>query len=294
MTDAGCGPFIDDAELASASFGQGRVVGEPAEMALLAASVANGGVQPDPYVVRDVRPASAEAGPLDTILDSSPPGEGHQVMTADTAAAVRALMVDAVQGPLGQAYAGSANVVHYGISGVDTAGKTGTAQRGGDLPPHSWFIGFVPAGPDDTRASPSRSSSRAPVRGRLTAAADCRPDHGRMAPSGRRRLGTSAPDRWGIVGAQGAAPSPDPERMGVDSEERPGTGRAGQRQRRARDHRQARRGPAGAGRRCCARATSSSRTCPASARRCSPRRSAGASAAASGGSSSRPTCCPPT
>jgi peptidoglycan glycosyltransferase len=129
-------------------------------------------------MVRDVRPASAETGPVDTILESFPPGAGHQVMSPETAAAVRSLMVDAVQGPLGQAYAGSANVVHYGISGVDTAGKTGTAQRGGDLPPHSWFIGFVPAGPDETPgiaiavivegAGPG-SVTAAPIAGRIMA-----------------------------------------------------------------------------------------------------------------------------
>jgi peptidoglycan glycosyltransferase len=32
---------------------------------------------------------------------------------------------------------------------VTTAGKTGTAERGEGLPPHSWFIGFARAGEDD-------------------------------------------------------------------------------------------------------------------------------------------------
>ena len=56
-------------------------------------------------------------------------------------------MVDAVHGPLGAPYAGAANVANYGIGGVQTAGKTGTAERGEGLPPHSWFIGFVAAEP---------------------------------------------------------------------------------------------------------------------------------------------------
>jgi peptidoglycan glycosyltransferase len=54
-------------------------------------------------------------------------------------------MVDAVHGELGRLYAGAGDVTRYGVSGVSTAGKTGTAERGPDLPPHSWFIGFVPA-----------------------------------------------------------------------------------------------------------------------------------------------------
>ena len=31
------------------------------------------------------------------------------------------------------------------VPGVPTAGKSGTAQLGGDAAPHSWFIGFAPA-----------------------------------------------------------------------------------------------------------------------------------------------------
>jgi peptidoglycan glycosyltransferase len=54
-------------------------------------------------------------------------------------------MVDAVQGPLGRLYAGAGSVSLYGVSGVSTAGKTGTAQRGAGQAPHSWFIGFAPA-----------------------------------------------------------------------------------------------------------------------------------------------------
>jgi peptidoglycan glycosyltransferase len=54
-------------------------------------------------------------------------------------------MIDAVLGPIGRAYAGAGDVTRFGISGVQTAGKTGTAERGPGLKPHSWFIGFAPA-----------------------------------------------------------------------------------------------------------------------------------------------------
>jgi len=74
----------------------------------------------------------------------------RSVVSRQTADEVRAVMVDAVHGPLGAPYAGSANVALYGISGVQTAGKTGTAERGNDLPPHSWFIGFAAAQPGAT------------------------------------------------------------------------------------------------------------------------------------------------
>jgi peptidoglycan glycosyltransferase len=54
-------------------------------------------------------------------------------------------MVDAVNGELGRAYAGQGDIQLYGISGQQSAGKTGTAQLGGEAAPHSWFIGFAPA-----------------------------------------------------------------------------------------------------------------------------------------------------
>jgi peptidoglycan glycosyltransferase len=54
-------------------------------------------------------------------------------------------MVDAVHGQLGRLYAGGANVANFGIDGVQTAGKTGTAELGEGQAPHSWFIGFADA-----------------------------------------------------------------------------------------------------------------------------------------------------
>jgi cell division protein FtsI/penicillin-binding protein 2 len=73
-------------------------------------------------------------------------GGGEQVVSSEAARDVRSAMVDAVHGQLGRLYAGAADVANFGISGVRTAGKTGTAERGPGLLPHSWFIGFADAG----------------------------------------------------------------------------------------------------------------------------------------------------
>jgi len=145
--NADCAPFSDRAELAQASFGQGRVSVTPVQMALLAASVANGGRVPAPYVVRDVRPHAADpaAGPADRVLETYGHVGGDRFVSSEAAAAVRSAMVDAVEGKLGRLYAGAGAVSNYGISGVETAGKTGTAELGPGQPPHSWFIGFAPA-----------------------------------------------------------------------------------------------------------------------------------------------------
>jgi peptidoglycan glycosyltransferase len=177
LTDAGCAAFVDDAELASAAFGQARVTATPIQMALVAATIANGGVMVEPFVVREVRapdPAGASATVTAT-YDS--PGQ-RRVVSPVTADQTRQVMVDAVHGPLGAPYAGAADVARYGIVGVQTAGKTGTAERGGGLPPHSWFIGFVPAQADGTPAiavavivegAGAGSTSAAPIGGRVMA-----------------------------------------------------------------------------------------------------------------------------
>ena len=145
--DGDCSEFSDRAELAQAAFGQGRVAVTPVQMALVAATIANDGVMPQPYVVRDVRAhaASASTGPSDRILETYGGGGGTRVVSSQTASQVRRAMVDAVQAPLGRLYAGAGAVSNFGITGVSTAGKTGTAELGPNTPPHSWFIGFVPA-----------------------------------------------------------------------------------------------------------------------------------------------------
>lgn len=143
--DNDCAAFQDRAELAQASFGQGRVGVTPVQMVLLAAAIANDGVMPAPHAVRDVRAHATDAsdGPTDTVLESYGGGE-RRVVSSEAARQVRGAMVDAVEEELGQLFAGGAAVRTFGVSGVRTAGKTGTAERGPDVAPHSWFIGFAP------------------------------------------------------------------------------------------------------------------------------------------------------
>ncbi len=145
--DGDCSPFSDRAELAQASFGQGRVSVTPVQMALVAAAIANGGSVPVPYVVADVRTHATDpaSGPTDQVLERYGGGGATRFVGGEAAAEVRSAMIDAVQGPIGRAYAGAGAVTRYGVSGVETAGKTGTAELGPGQPPHSWFIGFAPA-----------------------------------------------------------------------------------------------------------------------------------------------------
>jgi penicillin-binding protein A len=150
--DDGCSDFTDRVELASAAFGQAQVVATPVQMALIASAIANDGVMPAPFVVRDARAHAVKpsSGPSGTILERYQGGGGSRVVSSDTAREVRTAMVDAVEAKLGRLYAGQADVSLYGAGDVRTAGKTGTAQRGKGQAPHSWFIGFAPGGSDAT------------------------------------------------------------------------------------------------------------------------------------------------
>jgi peptidoglycan glycosyltransferase len=127
------GGFVDDVELANAAYGQGEVLTTPLQMALVAAAVANGGELMEPrlgtaLVDRQGRVTAIEARSMGRVLDP-----------ASNAAIVEAMTL-AVEGDRGRLYTEGAKV-----PGVLTAGKSGTAQIGGDGEPHSWFIGFAPA-----------------------------------------------------------------------------------------------------------------------------------------------------
>ena len=173
-----CGPFSGDVELASAAFGQGSTFVTPVQMALVAAAVAADGVMPHPYVVRDVRAHAEGSSPSETVLDTLSSGGGTRVMSGETASQVRSAMLDAVNGDLGRLFAGEADITLYGISQHRAAGKTGTAQLGGEQAPHSWFIGFAPAEGGATpeiavavlvQSGGSGATGAAPIAGRVMA-----------------------------------------------------------------------------------------------------------------------------
>ncbi len=126
------GGFTDDAELASASFGQGETFVTPLQMALVASTVANDGVLMKPHLVT----ALTGEGPGARTIG---PDAWRRVMSEEDARALQVAMQQAVEGRLGREFTPGA-----AVKGVPTAGKSGTAELGGKGEPHSWFIGFAP------------------------------------------------------------------------------------------------------------------------------------------------------
>jgi len=121
---------MDDSQTALSAFGQFDDRVTPLQMAMVSASIANGGVMMKPTVVNFVQSSTL------SILQQSNPTQIGTPVTAEVAAGVRQMMVGAV----------ATGVSSNGqIKGVTVAGKTGTAQNGGNLPYTLWFTGFAPA-----------------------------------------------------------------------------------------------------------------------------------------------------
>ncbi len=125
--------FRDRVELANAAYGQAEVLVTPLQMAMVAATIANHGLEMKPMLV-DYLQAS------DGTVTQIGPQALSQVCDPGVASTIAQAMQQAVEGQYGKIFAGAAKV-----PGVPTAGKSGTAQLGGDAAPHSWFIGYAPA-----------------------------------------------------------------------------------------------------------------------------------------------------
>jgi peptidoglycan glycosyltransferase len=118
----------DPIDIGRVAIGQERLKVTPLQMAEVAATVANKGELMEPRLWSKVTDPDGRVTHLD-------PAHQSHVMSEDTAATLNDMMQKVVEEGTGTAAA---------VSGIDVAGKTGTAEIS-DGVNDAWFIGFAPA-----------------------------------------------------------------------------------------------------------------------------------------------------
>ncbi|HLT09612.1 MAG TPA: penicillin-binding transpeptidase domain-containing protein [Micromonosporaceae bacterium] len=117
----------DPAVLAQSCIGQNEVRMTPLQGALIAAAIANNGVQMRPYLIDTLQ------GPDLNRIGGADPEVLRRPVTPEIAAQLREMMNSVVSSGTG---------TNARIEGFEVGGKTGTAETGDD-PDHGWFIGYA-------------------------------------------------------------------------------------------------------------------------------------------------------
>lgn len=122
-------------DISRIAIGQERLLATPIQMVEVAAAIANDGDLMKPRIWDSVRDVDGRT------VDTMEPSKQSEVMSEQTAAELTEAMKAVVNEGTGTAAA---------LSGVDVAGKTGTAEVPGreaceGLPNQAWFVGFAPA-----------------------------------------------------------------------------------------------------------------------------------------------------
>ncbi|MEZ6066167.1 MAG: penicillin-binding transpeptidase domain-containing protein [Planctomycetaceae bacterium] len=131
------------------AIGQGSLTVTPLQVARLMAAIANDGWLVQPRFVRPATPqldsfsGTAESIALVSFVDSAENDDGQRPIRVNglspaTLAHVRRGLEATVEHPRGTGRAAR-------LPQVRVAGKTGTAEIGGNRPDHAWFAGYVPA-----------------------------------------------------------------------------------------------------------------------------------------------------
>jgi peptidoglycan glycosyltransferase len=120
------------ADAARIAIGQERLAVSPLQMAMVAATIASGGVARRPFLMRRIVDRGGNA------VREQDAQETGRVASPQVMADLSAMMRRVVEEGTGTAAALS-------TSGVAVAGKTGTAETGASGRNQAWFIGFAPA-----------------------------------------------------------------------------------------------------------------------------------------------------
>ena len=122
---------LDSPAVAQSAIGQRDVRTSPLEMAVVAATIANGGKRMAPRVVESINAVDGSQ------IKRFDPKQVNEPISPEVASQLQDMMVNVVDNGTGTGAQ---------IDGIRVGGKTGTAQRGPGQNPHAWFIGFGSSG----------------------------------------------------------------------------------------------------------------------------------------------------
>jgi penicillin-binding protein A len=123
-------PTNRNVDVGRMAIGQDKLAVTPLQMAMVAAAVANDGVLMRPHLTGRIVDRDGRT------VDSIQPRRMSRVMSASSAQQINAMMGQVVREGTGTAAA---------LSGIDVAGKTGTAEVDRSCGPNQvWFIAFAP------------------------------------------------------------------------------------------------------------------------------------------------------
>jgi penicillin-binding protein 2 len=125
-----------DEQVQSLAIGQGTLTATPLQVLRMYAAIASGGQLVEPKFTREQVATARQRSTSRDLQAGSAPISG---LDPATIAAVRRGLEAVVADPAGTAFA------TVRMPGLSIAGKTGTAQAGGERPDHAWFAGYVPA-----------------------------------------------------------------------------------------------------------------------------------------------------
>ncbi len=117
------------------AIGQHDTTETPLQEAMIAATVANGGVMMKPYLIDQVTASDL------SVVDQTQPQELGQPISATVAGYEKQMMIAVVQDPNGT----GAQFNQSALNGLEIAGKTGTAENGVSSQPDAVFTAFAPA-----------------------------------------------------------------------------------------------------------------------------------------------------
>jgi penicillin-binding protein A len=109
----------------------------PLHGALIASTVANGGVMMKPYMVTDVMDGT------NVLYKTTSPAQLRKAIDPATAAALEKMMIETVsQGTSYKAFHDAKGKAF--LPGIDVAGKTGTLNNPSPVKLYTWFVGYAP------------------------------------------------------------------------------------------------------------------------------------------------------